>query len=239
MGRHLVFVVRQSNRQRGNCQRQPSVFNAVVWIMRTGCPWADLPERFGKVDTVRKRFRRLAQQGVWQRLLDALQAPELEWVMLDSTVVRAHQHSAGQKNSDPATECLGRSRGGVSTKIHACVESLGNAVRLIATEGQAGDSPQALPLLADLAPGKVLAETAYDSDATRDYCAERGIEVVIPSHPNRTEPHRTAADGRRNLPRPQQNRALFWALEAIPPPGHPLREDRRLLFGLLAYRCSA
>ena len=76
----------------------------------------------------------------------------------------------------------------MSTKIHACVESLGNAVRLLATEGQAGDSPQALPLLAGLAPGKVLADTAYDSDATRAYCAERGIEVVIPSHPNRTEP---------------------------------------------------
>ena len=76
-------------------------FNAVVWIMRTGCPWADLPERFGKSNTVSKRFRRLAQKGVWQRLLDALQAPELEWVMLDSTVVRAHQHSAGQKKVTP------------------------------------------------------------------------------------------------------------------------------------------
>ena len=75
----------------------------------------------------------------------------------------------------------------MSTKIHACVESLGNAVRLLATEGQAGDSPQALALLRDLAPGKVLADTAYDSDATRAYCAEHGIEVVIPSHPNRTE----------------------------------------------------
>ena len=75
----------------------------------------------------------------------------------------------------------------MSTKVHACVELLGNAVRLLATEGQAGDSPQALPLLADRAPGKVLADTAYDSDATRTYCAERGIEVVIPSHPNRPE----------------------------------------------------
>jgi transposase len=72
-------------------------FNAVVWLMRTGCPWADLPERFGKFDTVRKRFRRLAQKGVWQRLFDALQMPEWDWVMLDSTVVRAHQHAAGQK----------------------------------------------------------------------------------------------------------------------------------------------
>jgi transposase len=68
------------------------------------------------------------------------------------------------------------------------VKSLGNAVRLIATEGQAGDSPQALPLLADLQPGKVLADTAYDSDATRAYCTEKGIEAVIPSHPNRVEP---------------------------------------------------
>ncbi|MBU6119428.1 IS5 family transposase [Hymenobacter sp. PAMC29290] len=92
------------------------------------------------------------------------------------------------KKSTAATECLGRSRGGIGTKIHACVESLGNAVRLIATEGQAGDSPQALPLLADLQPGKVLADTAYDSDATRAYCTEKGIEAVIPSHPNRVEP---------------------------------------------------
>ena len=77
-------------------------FNAVVWIMRTGCPWADLPDRFGKANTVSKRFRRLAQKGVWQRLFAALQAPELEWVMLDSTVVRAHQHSAGQKKATPS-----------------------------------------------------------------------------------------------------------------------------------------
>ena len=75
----------------------------------------------------------------------------------------------------------------MSTKIHACTEALGNAVRLLATEGQAGDSPQALPLLADLEPGKVLADTAYDCDATRVYCAEKGIEAVIPSHPGRTE----------------------------------------------------
>ena len=60
-------------------------------------------------------------------------------------------------------------------------------MRLLATKGQAGDSPQALPLLADLEPGKVLADTAYDSDATRAYCVERHIEVVIPSYPNRTQ----------------------------------------------------
>ena len=76
-------------------------FNAIVWIMRTGCPWADLPERFGKANSVCRRFRRLAQKGVWEAAFQALQAPDLDWVMLDSTVVRAHQHPAGQKKAAP------------------------------------------------------------------------------------------------------------------------------------------
>lgn len=80
---------------------------------------------------------------------------------------------------------MGRSRGGISTKIHVCIDSLGNALRLVATAGQAGDCPQALALLADLEPGMVIADTSYDSDKNRAYCAEKGIEVVIPSHPNR------------------------------------------------------
>ena len=107
--------------------------------------------------------------------------------MLDSTVVRAHQHSAGQK-SDPETECLGRSRGGIGNKLPTGIESLSNAVRLIATGGQAGDSSPALFLLADLAPGKVLAGTTYDSDATRAYCTGKGIETVIISHPAEPNP---------------------------------------------------
>ncbi|AWM32173.1 IS5 family transposase [Hymenobacter nivis] len=74
-------------------------FNAVTWILRTGAPWADLPERFGKSNSVCRRFRRLAQKGVWEAVFEALKAPDLQWVMLDSTVVRAHQHAAGQKKA--------------------------------------------------------------------------------------------------------------------------------------------
>lgn len=76
----------------------------------------------------------------------------------------------------------------MSTKIHACTDALGNAVRLLVTGGQAGDGPLALPLLAGLAPGKVLADTAYDSDETRAYCAQHYIEAIIPNRPNRLEP---------------------------------------------------
>jgi transposase len=69
--------------------------NAVLWIARTGAPWRDLPERFGPWGSVWKRFDRWAKKGVWERVFEALQDPDLEWMIIDSTVVRAHQHAAG------------------------------------------------------------------------------------------------------------------------------------------------
>ncbi len=75
--------------------------NAIVWLMRSGAPWADLPGRFGLANTVGQRYRRWAKQGVWQRVFEAMQAPDLGSVMLDSTSMRAHQHAAGQKKATP------------------------------------------------------------------------------------------------------------------------------------------
>lgn len=71
--------------------------NAVLWIARSGAPWRDLPERFGQWNSNYRRFRRWAQAGVWEQVFNALQEPDLDWVMIDSTMVRAHQQAAGQK----------------------------------------------------------------------------------------------------------------------------------------------
>ena len=73
--------------------------NALVWIARSGAPWPDLPQRFGKWNWVYRRFRRWAQEAIWQNIFEALQEPDLDWVMIDSTIVRAHQHAAGQKKT--------------------------------------------------------------------------------------------------------------------------------------------
>jgi transposase len=69
--------------------------NGVIWVARTGAPWRDLPERFGNWNSVFQRFNRWSKSGVWERVFQAVQAPDLEALLLDSTIIRAHQHAAG------------------------------------------------------------------------------------------------------------------------------------------------
>ena len=82
--------------------------DAVLYRYRAGIPWRDLPARFGDFRVVHLRHSRWSQSGVWQRVLDALaQDADNEYAMIDSTIVRAHQHSAGaqggrHKRSDAA-----------------------------------------------------------------------------------------------------------------------------------------
>jgi putative transposase len=72
--------------------------DAVLWIARTGAPWRDLPPQFGHWNSAFQRFRRWAKKGVWERIFSTLiENPDLEYLMLDSTIVRAHQHAAGAK----------------------------------------------------------------------------------------------------------------------------------------------
>jgi transposase len=69
---------------------------AVLYRYRAGIPWRDLPERFGDWENTHRRFSRWAKNGVWQRLFEHLAAAaDNEYAMIDSTIVRAHQHSAG------------------------------------------------------------------------------------------------------------------------------------------------
>jgi transposase len=76
--------------------------DAVLFVARTGIPWRDLPERFGHWNAVWRRFDRWSQAGVWKNVFDALQDPDLEWLILDSTVIRAHPCAAGAKKKPTA-----------------------------------------------------------------------------------------------------------------------------------------
>ncbi|MEY9493771.1 transposase [Bradyrhizobium elkanii] len=71
---------------------------AVLWIARTGSPWRDLPRAFGNWITVYTRFRDWAKAGVWKRMFDAVSdEPDMEYVMVDATIVKVHRHGQGAK----------------------------------------------------------------------------------------------------------------------------------------------
>ncbi|MGL5095019.1 MAG: IS5 family transposase [Planctomycetia bacterium] len=160
--------------------------DAVLWILRTGAPWRDLPDRFGPWNTVFQRFQRWARKGVWQAVFDALQDPDLEWVMIDATIVRAHVHAAGARKK-AGEQQLGRSRGGVGTKIHAACDGLGNPVRFLLTPGQASDVGQAEGLLNGVDGEYVIADKGYDADKIVEAIRGKGAAAVIPPKKNRKE----------------------------------------------------
>jgi len=89
--------------QHGKVAKNNRLFiDAILWISKTGAPWRDLPEYFGHWNSVWRRFDRWAKKGVWRRVFEVLQDPDLEWIILDSTVIRAHPHAAGAKKKRTA-----------------------------------------------------------------------------------------------------------------------------------------
>lgn len=161
---------------------------AVLYRYRTGCPWRDLPERFGTWKSVHQRFSRWAKTGVFERIFAMLASDrDNEYMMIDATIVRAHQHSAGAVKKNGA-QAIGRSRGGLSTKIHALVDALGNPANLRLTPGQDHDLAGAAALLENADPGALIGDKAYDADALIDTLKQRAITPVIPPRANRKAP---------------------------------------------------
>jgi transposase len=98
------------------------VLNGIFWVLRSGAPWRDLPERYGPRTTCYNRFVRWRKAGVWYRLMDAISAAHDSAIqMIDSTSIRAHQQAATAKRGPD--HFLGRSRGGLTTKIHVVVDA--------------------------------------------------------------------------------------------------------------------
>jgi len=158
---------------------------AVLWIGRTGSPWRDLPAEFGRWHSAYVRFSRWRRNGVWQRVAYAVaEQTEIEHILIDTTIVRAHQHSAMRiKKSGP--QALGLSRGGLTTKLHLAVDATGRPLRLIVTEGQVADISCAKELIEHLRVKAVIADKGYDADAFVQTIRTTRAKVVIPPRSNR------------------------------------------------------
>ena len=197
----------------------------MLWILRTGAPWHDLPARYGPVGTVSSRFYRWRASGVWDRIISALQAVaeacgEVDWDLhfLDATIVRAH-HAAGARRDGAsereaqAREALGRSQGGFSTKLHLRAEGHGRPITAVLTGGERHEQIALEALLdggAIRRPGRgrprlrlrrAVGDKGYSSPTARRRLRQRHTRAVIPSKSNqRRQPNfDRAAYRRRNL----------------------------------------
>ena len=124
---------------------------------------------------------------MWDRILYALSADHDAAVqMIDTSIVRVHQHGACVARNK--RQSMGRSRGGLTCKIHALVDRSGLPVRIALTTGEAHDNRLAAKLLSPIKPGSMLlADRGYDADWIRDLVRQHGAWANIPPKRNRTE----------------------------------------------------
>lgn len=156
----------------------------ILYRMRTGCPWRDLPEAFGRWNTVYKRFNAWSADGKIMNTFNRLvEDPDIEWLFIDGSYIKAHQDSTGAATDD--AEAIGKSRAGHTSKIHLAVDAYGLPIAFQITGGEVHDSTQAQALIDDLPCGESLvADKGYDSERIREQIQAKGMNAVIPRKRN-------------------------------------------------------
>ena len=163
----------------------------ILYRMRTGIPWRDLPPDFGQWSTVFRRFNLWSKKGVLRFIFNQLSTiADTEWLFIDGSIVKAHQHSSGAASGQD--ESIGKSRGGHTTKIHLAVDSVGLPVHFQLTGGQRNDIVMAETVIGQAPPCEVVvADKGYDSQSFRDYVHEqKRAKAVIPHRKDNTMKHK-------------------------------------------------
>jgi len=155
--------------------------DAALFCYHAGIAWRDLPERFGDFRVVHLRHMRRSHSGVWLKVFTALSAQaDNEYAMIDSTIVCAHQHSAGAKGA--LQKCHRAQPRWIEHQDPATVDALGNPTRLHITGGQVSDRASADVLRASTPAAVVIADKGYDTqERVVDPLLQHGKQAVIPS----------------------------------------------------------
>jgi transposase len=149
--RHLL-PSQKNKRPRRPWMDHRTVISGIMWILKTGAPWRDLPAELGKWQTVYARFRRWTNEDLWVRIyrtllkrVDVLEKIDRSLWCVDGSVIRAHRCASGmlpQSDENDELNALGRSRGGYSTKLHLLCDAQGTLLAVTATGGQRHESQE-------------------------------------------------------------------------------------------------
>jgi transposase len=161
-----------------------TTLEGVLYKLRVGCPWRDLPQEFGRWNTVFKRFHDWSAKGKICAVFKFISAdPDREWSFIDGTIVKAHQHSAGARKG--CETAIGKSVAGNTTKVHMVVDAFGLPIHFEITGGQVHDCKAAPGLIAELKEVEfIIADKGYDSESLRSQIQEQGSIPVIPRKEN-------------------------------------------------------
>ena len=153
---------------------------AMVFVLRTGIPWRNLPALFGKWSTVYSRWRRWTASGVWARVLRAFGSFARGTTRFaDSTHIKLHQHAANPAGGQ-SSQSIGRTKGGLNTKLTALVDSHGRPVSLSLHCGQQSDIHTIQSHICLLRGRTLVADKGFDADSLRASVSTTGGSCSIP-----------------------------------------------------------
>jgi len=165
-----------------------TVFHRILFVLSEGCGWRAIDAPEARWNSIYQYWNRWCREGIWQEVLSRWM-PELagDLRFIDSTHVKVHQDGSnpagGQQDQD-----MGRTKGGLNTKIHAAVDKEGNPAVLILGPGQEADISMAEEIASSMDLEELVADKGYDSDSFRAWLTERGVASCIPPRSNRLNP---------------------------------------------------
>ncbi|UAJ12253.1 IS5 family transposase [Polymorphobacter megasporae] len=167
------------------------VISGIIFVIRNGLRWRDAPADYGPPKTIYNRFIRWSRLGVFNRIFAALAAKggKPDQLMIDATHLKAHRTAASLLKKGLFPRCIGRTKGGLNSKLHAVCDGQGRPLVMLLTEGQTSDYKGAALMLDALPKARaMLGDRGYDADWFRAALIAKGITPCIPSKANRKTP---------------------------------------------------
>ena len=163
-----------------------NIVEGILYRMRVGCPWRDLPSKFGLWNSIYQQFNRWSSKNKLIDIFESLvEYPDLEWEFIDGSIVKAHQHSAGAANNE--NQAIGKSVAGNTTKIHMATDACGLPISFEITGGEVHDCKVAPEFIEKLPTADyTIADRGYDSEELREIIRKKLSLPIIPRKNNST-----------------------------------------------------